>query len=248
MTDAFISYARSDESFAQKFAECLEQKGLQVWWDRKLIPGDQFDQEIERMIGEAHRVVVVWSKNSVASRWVRAEADEAFEQKKLIPIRIDDCRLPMEFRRVQTPLLIQWSGDTSHKSFVQVLGAILDSKGRQAPRPANGSGDTAGWQVVATKFGWGSATATVKRGPFTRTIEYRNNVANESVSVDGIEVCTGGTAVKRHPLFQFFLSDGPHTAVCQLEPIYGVVGRLVTARLSGIKLSIDGSTPSVLSR
>lgn len=247
MTDVFISYARSDESLVQRFAECLEKRDLSVWWDRKLIPGDQFDAEIERMIREANRVVVVWSKNSVGSRWVRAEADEAFEQKKLIPIQIDDCRLPMEFRRIQTAPLIQWSGDTSHKSFLQVLGALLDARGRQPAKPSSTGGDP-GWQVVATKFGWGSATATLKRGPFTRTVEYRNNVSNESVSVDGIEVCSAGTVTKRHPLFQFFLSDGPHTSVCQLEPVYGAIGRLVTARLSGIKLSIDGSTPSVLSR
>ncbi|CAN0394246.1 unnamed protein product, partial [Phaeothamnion confervicola] len=160
MTDVFISYAQSDGSLVQRFAECLTESEISVWWDRKLIPGDRFDQEIERMIRQARHVVVIWSKNSVDSRWVRAEADEAFEQRKLIPVRIDECRLPMEFRRVQTAMLTQWSGDQTNKTFRQIVAVLKDSKAPPLPTPSGPANSGAGWNIDPPKFGWCSAAVT----------------------------------------------------------------------------------------
>ena len=42
-------------------------------------------------------VVVLWSAVSQASQWVRDEASQARDEKKLIPVRIDGARPPLGF-------------------------------------------------------------------------------------------------------------------------------------------------------
>ena len=103
MADIFLSYAREDLAIAGRLAELLEANGLTVWWDRRLVAGDEINDAIEKAIDQAKAVVVLWSPNSVGSRWVRGEAETAAEANKLIPIRIADCKLPLSFRGLHTP-------------------------------------------------------------------------------------------------------------------------------------------------
>ena len=58
----------------QGFAEGFERAGMGVWWDATLRSGEAYDEVTEKALREAKAVVVLWSKTSVASRWVRAEA------------------------------------------------------------------------------------------------------------------------------------------------------------------------------
>ncbi|HZN45149.1 MAG TPA: toll/interleukin-1 receptor domain-containing protein, partial [Nitrospiraceae bacterium] len=59
---------------AKKFADALESRGWSVWWDREIPIGENFDRVIEQELNAARCAVVLWSKESVRSRWVRAEA------------------------------------------------------------------------------------------------------------------------------------------------------------------------------
>ena len=77
MPDVFLSYSRDDQAIARRFATALERAGFSVWWDQTLIAGEAFDEATERALEGASAVVVLWSKKSVASRWVRAEATQA---------------------------------------------------------------------------------------------------------------------------------------------------------------------------
>jgi TIR domain len=101
--DIFLSYAREDLAVAAKLAELLEQNGLTVWWDRRLVAGDDITGVIDRALQQAKVAVVLWSPNSVSSRWVCGEAETAAEANKLIPVRISDCKLPLSFRGLHTP-------------------------------------------------------------------------------------------------------------------------------------------------
>ena len=74
MTDVFISYASEDRERARTLASSLETKGWSVWWDRRIIAGRTFDQVIEQELETAKCVVVLWSKDSIASEWVKNEA------------------------------------------------------------------------------------------------------------------------------------------------------------------------------
>jgi hypothetical protein len=96
MADIFVSYARLDREIAQRLATALEGHGWSVWWDRRLHSGQAFDRIIEEAISAARAVVVLWSKNSVGSDWVRAEAAYGLETNKLVPAQIDSATPPRD--------------------------------------------------------------------------------------------------------------------------------------------------------
>jgi TIR domain len=104
----FLSYARHDQRCAERLATVLSAKGLSVWWDRKIHAGRSYERVIEEALAQARIVVVLWSRFSVESDWVRAEASYALETNKLLPLNIDRTRLPLRFRPVQTISLTNW--------------------------------------------------------------------------------------------------------------------------------------------
>jgi hypothetical protein len=117
VTDVFISYASQDRARARMLADALEARGLSVWWDRKIDPGRTYAKVIEDQLGRAKSVVVLWSKHSVVSEWVKNEAAVALESDTLVPALIDTVKLPLEFRHKQTVDLIGWEGDAEHVEF-----------------------------------------------------------------------------------------------------------------------------------
>ena len=72
----FISYASEDQERIQPLVKALENKGWSVWWDRKIPLGKTFDEVIEEALDASNCVIVVWTKSSVRSKWVRTEAGE----------------------------------------------------------------------------------------------------------------------------------------------------------------------------
>lgn len=134
MTDVFISYASEDREIAQALARAIGATGRSVWWDRKIIAGQAFDTVIENELDTAKSVVVLWSKRSIASEWVKNEAAVAAERGVLIPALIESVKIPLEFRRKQTADLIGWNGDSSHSGFTALCDGISATIG-SAPQP-----------------------------------------------------------------------------------------------------------------
>jgi TIR domain len=127
-SDIFISYKREEQAIARKLANALESEGWSVWWDPKLRAGEHFDDVIEKALNEAKCVIVMWSKLSVQSRYVRSEATYALDQDKLVPVRIENANLPFRFRGVHTLSLLGWDGskDTSDfRKLVEDIAAIV---------------------------------------------------------------------------------------------------------------------------
>ncbi|HXR51304.1 MAG TPA: toll/interleukin-1 receptor domain-containing protein, partial [Steroidobacteraceae bacterium] len=111
MPDVFLSYSREDQVVARHFAEGLESEGFTVWWDQTLRSGEAYDQVTERALREAKAVVVLWSKHSVDSRWVRAEATTADRKGTLVPAMIENCDRPIMFELTHTTDLSRWRGE-----------------------------------------------------------------------------------------------------------------------------------------
>lgn len=100
MADIFLSYARADQANVEDLASALEQDGYSVWWDRHIDGGAEFSAHIERELEAAIAVIVAWSAESVASRWVRDEAGIALETGKLIAISLDGTAPPIGFKQI----------------------------------------------------------------------------------------------------------------------------------------------------
>jgi TolB-like protein len=113
MPDVFLSYSREDQATAERFAQGFETQGLSVWWDVTLRSGEAYDQVTEEALRTAKAVVVLWSKTSVVSRWVRAEATLADRNKTLVPAMIEPCERPIMFELTQTAELAHWKGEAS---------------------------------------------------------------------------------------------------------------------------------------
>ena len=124
MPDVFLSYAREDQKTARRIAEALERAGYSVWWDQTLSPGEAYDEVTENALQSAKSVVVLWSRHSVGSRWVRAEATQAERNGTLLPVLIEPCKLPIMFELRQTADLTGWNGDGAQPAWQSVLAGV----------------------------------------------------------------------------------------------------------------------------
>ena len=161
MPDVFLSYSREDQATARRFAQALTQAGLEVWWGQTLTAGAAYDKVTEQALREAKAVVVLWSKHSVDSRWVRAEATIADRKGTLVPVMIEPCDRPVMFELTQTAELAHWDGDPQDpvwqayladlKRFVGKGGAAIPPAGERqasAQTPPVGQSKSRGWQVA----------------------------------------------------------------------------------------------------
>jgi TolB-like protein/Flp pilus assembly protein TadD len=132
VTDVFLSYNREDQGRAKLFAEAFERQGFKVWWDVGLKAGEAYDQVTEKALREAKAVVVLWSKKSVESRWVRAEATLADRNRTLVPCMIEACERPIMFELTQTADLAHWQGETTDRVWLGFVADVARFVGRQS--------------------------------------------------------------------------------------------------------------------
>ena len=97
----FISYAHEDRPFVEKLASSLRELDMSVWYDTlEVSVGDSLLDKINKGLQASDYVLVVLSKNSASSEWVRKEMNAAFfreiETKRvvLLPARLDDSAPP----------------------------------------------------------------------------------------------------------------------------------------------------------
>ncbi len=126
------SYKSERKPAADHLAAILRAYGFSVWVDYQgLIPGEGYAARLEEKVKSSHVVLVLWCKLSVASEWVRKEANWAKTLGTYIPVWIEDALLPEEFRGDHTLALKNWNGDPSGGALLPILRAIGDRVGKQ---------------------------------------------------------------------------------------------------------------------
>ena len=108
-----------------------------MWWDRRRVPGD-YGGTIEREIAAASSVVVAWSGTARDSLWVRAEANEALDQGKLVQISLDDARPPLPFMMLHVLDFARWSGAREEAPWPELRSRINEALGLGAPAEPGG--------------------------------------------------------------------------------------------------------------
>jgi adenylate cyclase len=124
LADIFVSYSRQDRPRVAPLVAALEAHGWSVWWDPDITPGEEFDALISRELEEARTLIVVWTPQSVDSRWVRGEARDAADRGVLVPVRFDNAKLPIDFRAMHATDLDGWNEDRQHPAFLSLCKAL----------------------------------------------------------------------------------------------------------------------------
>jgi TolB-like protein len=117
--------------------------------------GENYDQVTEAALREAKAVVVLWSRKSVDSRWVRAEATTADRAGTLIPAMIEPCNRPIMFELKHTAELAHWKGepnDPAWKAFVADVRRFVRKGEPSAPAPVVVHGASSSW--ISAKALW----------------------------------------------------------------------------------------------
>lgn len=102
----------------------LEAEGFSVWWDHTIPPGKTWDEVITAGIEQARCCIVLWSRHSVGSDWVKEEATIAKERRKFIPAQIDDSEPPVGFKRIQAANLSNWKGERTHQHWAMLVREV----------------------------------------------------------------------------------------------------------------------------
>jgi hypothetical protein len=124
MADIFLSYKREDRDKVRPLVEALQAQGWSVWWDTRIGVGETWDKVIETELAAAKCVVVVWSRRSVDSRWVRSEAHEGLERGCLVPVIIEGAKPPLAFKLVQSTDLTHRRGEALVQTSPTSLNAL----------------------------------------------------------------------------------------------------------------------------
>lgn len=100
----FVSYAKEDRDLALKYYDLLLQEGAAPWMDvMHLLPGQNWEAEIDKAFSDANVVVLMLSKRSVNKRgFVQREANDAIERLRykqptdiyVIPLLLEPCEVP----------------------------------------------------------------------------------------------------------------------------------------------------------
>jgi len=99
----FVSYSSRDRDFAMRLTKELQNLGASIWIDQLGIGlGENWDNSIEDALEVANTLLLLISKTSAVSQNVQDEVSIAKgNDKKIVPILIEQCKLPMRWQRMQ---------------------------------------------------------------------------------------------------------------------------------------------------
>lgn len=103
MSYAFLSYKSEDRQIAKQLADALRARGIAIWMDIQVLPGQDFQAELDLKLREASAIVVLWTKLSVKSEWVKSEAMNGLHRNILVPIVADPearTAIPFQFSNI----------------------------------------------------------------------------------------------------------------------------------------------------
>ncbi len=100
----FISYCHDNEKEVRRLRDDLIQAGEQVWWDKKILPGENWKLAIHQAMKESYAVILCLSKEMEGrtTSGIYPEARDAIEYFReyppgslfLIPVRLSECEVP----------------------------------------------------------------------------------------------------------------------------------------------------------
>lgn len=98
MSHLFVSYSSRDIEVCDILESDLEGMGFEVWRDRSDIRGgEDWARAIESSVGQAYALLVLVSRHSIISEWVKKEIEfSQIGEIHVIPLRLDDSEIPAQ--------------------------------------------------------------------------------------------------------------------------------------------------------
>jgi tetratricopeptide (TPR) repeat protein len=137
----FISHSSKDDPFVKELRGALESLGLVVWLDsRNLRGGVKLKPEIDEAIEQARQVIVVLSRDTVESPWVRKEVQKALEVERgrkdegyrVIPVLVGVGHAALENWFDDEPLAVPVTVDVAG-GLSEALPDLLAALGERLP-------------------------------------------------------------------------------------------------------------------
>ena len=132
----FISYSHRDRAAVEDLYSRLLDINTMPWMDSKdLVPGQDWEREINRAIRESAAVIVCLSSSWVAERgYVHAELKTALDEMRrvpegaifIIPVRLDACEVPESLRKLHWVDLYNSDG---FDNLARAVRLVMEGKG-----------------------------------------------------------------------------------------------------------------------
>jgi hypothetical protein len=137
MPDVFISYKHRLRERVDAMAEALAALGLDVWYDKGLIAGDDYAAAISEKLRASKCVLVAWSPDAFPPRdrhgWVRGEAQIGRNRDVLIAVMLEPTDLDPPWNTVQYENLVEWTSETddraSWRGMLRAIGGFVGRPG-----------------------------------------------------------------------------------------------------------------------
>ncbi|MEU0447361.1 TIR domain-containing protein [Streptomyces tendae] len=134
----FISYAQQDQKWAHWIAWHLEEAGLPVegppW---TFPPGTNWDSETQRSIRSSRCFVALLSEAYVSSEWAHREwtlaAAGGFRRRRLLPLRIENFNVPLQFAKYRYVDLVARSSEQASDDLLRAVRSVVSERRTTPP-------------------------------------------------------------------------------------------------------------------
>lgn len=172
--DIFISHSSKDNDFCNRLFGLLDKAGFSVWYDEtSLLPNTHLTSDLPEYIQECKSLIVVLSNNSCDSQWVKEEyafAKDLMNRKELtiIPVVIDDCKLPGFYNNYKW---VDCRQGLLPFSFFMILSAMYGS-----------SENVREMRDVYVSYSWRKEEQAMNKKVFSRLHKYQMRIIGDASS------------------------------------------------------------------
>jgi hypothetical protein len=145
MSQIFVSYSRKNAQFVTRLVADLEAAGWDVFYDRKLVPSENYDERLPEELARAKFILVVLSLDSLASKNVLKElrAGLSLENERkttVIPVLIQPCADDKLRSTIGAKIYANFTTDYQ-AGFTELETALSDSRKIRGPEVKNGEAE-----------------------------------------------------------------------------------------------------------
>ena len=131
--DVFISYSHHNQEVADAIYSALKAKNIKVWMAPNDIPANEnYDNTLINVLPKIRVFIIIVSKDSIGSGFVRSELAQAFSNKSLIiPFRLDDEPVEGSMRLYLNQA--QWiqATENSENSYNALIDRVMNALGSE---------------------------------------------------------------------------------------------------------------------